>query len=157
MLTFREYRFPRICGILYYKYAYNLRSANKSCYDFPRNRHEAGPALVAEIEAETVGIEVSKNMTPVPGIMKKIAKCESNDTHFKANGEVLTGNYDPRDIGRYQIIKVSGAWKPRSSGTIFTPKKGTRPSPSTYLRSKVLDPGLKAKSAGRKKSLAGNA
>ncbi|OGF82304.1 hypothetical protein A3B18_03115 [Candidatus Giovannonibacteria bacterium RIFCSPLOWO2_01_FULL_46_13] len=75
---------------------------------FPEIGHEAGPALVAEFEAETVGIEVSKNMTPVPGIMKKIAKCESNDTHFKANGEVLTGNYDPRDIGRYQINK--GVW-----------------------------------------------
>lgn len=88
---------------------------------FPEIGHEAGPTLVSGVlvsenaviygSALTARIGVEKKAAEKaaevkgPEIMKKIAKCESNDRHFESDGEVLIGKYDPRDIGRYQINK----------------------------------------------------
>lgn len=81
---------------------------------FPELGHEAGPALTANaVTSENVQVSGStfsvKSGKDIPGIMKKIAICESNDRHFDENGDVLIGKYDARDIGRYQINK--GIWE----------------------------------------------
>ena len=45
----------------------------------------------------------------VPPILWKIARCESNNTHWDGNGEVLRGKVDKSDIGKYQIsLKYHG-------------------------------------------------
>ena len=38
-----------------------------------------------------------------PDILRKIAECESNDSHFDNEGNVIRGFSTPQDIGRYQI------------------------------------------------------
>ena len=72
---------------------------------FPEISYEAGPDFEQ-------GVSVKKDAIfpvggdKVPSVMKKIAICESNDTHFDKNGQVVKGKSDPRDIGRYQINKA---------------------------------------------------
>lgn len=75
---------------------------------FPRISHEAGPAYDPGVYLETNAIISSSALAPgegleIPGIMKKIATCESNDRHFEKDGNVVIGKYNIRDIGRYQI------------------------------------------------------
>lgn len=75
---------------------------------FPEIGYEAGPAYSPDISLERNAVLspttlTSKGVSEVPGIMKKIATCESNDKHFEKNGNVLIGKYDRGDIGRYQI------------------------------------------------------
>lgn len=61
-------------------------------------------AADAEIIYRDVVKEVQVKVTEVPPIMKRIAKCESGDTHFKNGQVVLNGNTNrTSDIGRYQI------------------------------------------------------
>lgn len=36
-------------------------------------------------------------------VLSVIARCESEDRHYDDNGNVLRGEKDPRDIGRFQI------------------------------------------------------
>ncbi len=74
---------------------------------FPEISHEAGPTFDSN-RAVISKVAASPSTLDVPDILKKIAICESNDKHFNEKGEVLTGKYDPRDIGRYQINK--GVW-----------------------------------------------
>jgi hypothetical protein len=63
----------------------------------------------ATIEPEVAYAEriVEVPVKEIPPIMKKIAKCESNDTHFK-NGQVLMVSNTNKsvDIGRYQINTI---------------------------------------------------
>lgn len=45
----------------------------------------------------------------VPELLKRIARCESGDKHFKEDGKVIQGRINPQDIGRYQInLKYHG-------------------------------------------------
>ena len=39
----------------------------------------------------------------IPPILEKISFCESSGKHFDGNGEVLRGEIDPRDTGKFQI------------------------------------------------------
>jgi len=40
-----------------------------------------------------------------PDILRKIAECESGDSHFDNEGNVIRGLVDSNDTGRYQINK----------------------------------------------------
>src|SRR3989344_4587361 len=84
---------------------------------FPEIGHEAGPTFEPDVYIEenalisggalaSQGNEAPINKKAVPAIMKKIAECESHNQHFDESGKVLRGNYDPRDIGRYQINRA---------------------------------------------------
>jgi hypothetical protein len=39
----------------------------------------------------------------VPPILRKIARCESQNTHYDRQGHVLRGRANPHDVGKYQI------------------------------------------------------
>jgi hypothetical protein len=106
MLTFREYRFPQYAGFyienMPYIYAV-LISLAMSC---PEIGYEAGPDVAQEPPVPAEAKAAAQAAKELPEVLRKIAICESNDRHFKENGEVLTGKYDPRDIGRFQINKA---------------------------------------------------
>ena len=75
---------------------------------FPEVGYEAGPAYVPDVYLERNATISANALAPsagleVPGIMRKIAVCESNDRHFDEGGKVVIGKYDIHDIGRYQI------------------------------------------------------
>jgi hypothetical protein len=55
------------------------------------------------IEVKIVETIKTVEVTSVPPILKRIAKCESNNKQFKDNGDVLRGKITPSDIGKYQI------------------------------------------------------
>lgn len=62
----------------------------------------------------------TKQLTDFP-ILEKIAKCESDNKQFKANGDVIRGKKNPSDIGKYQINEYIHNDKARSLGfDIFT-------------------------------------
>ncbi|OGF67196.1 hypothetical protein A3I27_01260 [Candidatus Giovannonibacteria bacterium RIFCSPLOWO2_02_FULL_43_11b] len=75
---------------------------------FPEVGHEAGPTYIQDVYLEKNAMISANALSPsvsleIPGIMRKIATCESNDRHFDKDGKVVIGKYDIRDIGRYQI------------------------------------------------------
>ena len=47
-------------------------------------------------------MEAPKSL-PVPVILDRIAWCESKGKHYDEHAEVLRGNVNPYDIGKYQI------------------------------------------------------
>lgn len=54
------------------------------------------PAVELESKAETV-------VRKLPEVLERIAICESQGKHFDADGNVLRGNYNKYDIGKFQI------------------------------------------------------
>jgi hypothetical protein len=54
--------------------------------------------IVKEVEKPAVGPEPR-----VPPILRKIARCESQNTHYDRQGNVLRGRVNPHDVGKYQI------------------------------------------------------
>jgi hypothetical protein len=62
-----------------------------------------GPVVVREVEIVKA---VEKRVVPeqsVPPILRKIALCESQNTHYDRQGNVLRGTVNPYDVGKYQI------------------------------------------------------
>ena len=57
------------------------------------------------VQEAKADVEVVEQM---PAVLKRIAKCESGDTHFDKNGQVLVRGNTNRsvDVGRYQINSV---------------------------------------------------
>ena len=47
---------------------------------------------------------------PLPPILRKIATCESRNTHYDRHGRVLRGRQNPYDVGKYQIN--AAVWGP---------------------------------------------
>lgn len=74
---------------------------------------------VALASSKTVYEVANRNIVLIdesrPPILKRIAECESNDMHFR-DGEVVRGNVDPNDIGRYQISLTYHGDKARKMG-----------------------------------------
>ena len=65
------------------------------------------PRVVAEKEIVPV-LTVAAPMPvvtepPLPPILRKIATCESRNTHYDRHGRVLRGTRNPQDVGKYQI------------------------------------------------------
>ncbi|MBI2024208.1 hypothetical protein HYT00_02385 [Candidatus Giovannonibacteria bacterium] len=78
---------------------------------FPQIGHEATAPYDSESQSTFIyenavisnnSVHAKTNIV-LPEVMKRIAKCESNDRHFDENGKVLIGKFDTSDIGRYQI------------------------------------------------------
>jgi hypothetical protein len=44
--------------------------------------------------------------TKIPAVLQRIAKCESENKQFKANGDIVRGKVNPNDVGRYQINEL---------------------------------------------------
>ena len=42
-------------------------------------------------------------LSQIPPVMRRIAQCESENRQFDADGDILTGEVNPADIGKYQI------------------------------------------------------
>lgn len=78
---------------------------------FPQIGHEATPPYNPDTANQGIyqnavipqNSALVKNNFVIPAVLKRIAKCESNDRHFDENGKVLVGKFDSRDTGRYQI------------------------------------------------------
>ena len=67
-------------------------------------------------------IETVVSEREVPPVMKRIAKCESNDMHFKKNGQVVTNANTNKtvDIGRHQINETVWGEKAGEMGLDLT-------------------------------------
>jgi len=61
-----------------------------------------GKALDPRVAEMSIEAHVREYFSDTP-ILSKIAYCESHFRHFKSNGEVLTGEITPEDIGVMQI------------------------------------------------------
>ncbi len=61
----------------------------------------------------------------VPPVMQRIAKCESGNTHFDKNGQILVkGNVNKTvDIGKYQVNNFYWGAKARELGLDITKEK----------------------------------
>jgi hypothetical protein len=60
------------------------------------------PNSVALAKTTKYSTPPTKNAS-LSDIMRKIAICESGNTHYLPNGEVIRGKVVPQDIGRYQV------------------------------------------------------
>jgi hypothetical protein len=66
----------------------------------------APPVSVVVKEVEIVKEVEKPAVLPeqrVPPILRKIARCESQNTHYNRQGNVLRGRVNPHDVGKYQI------------------------------------------------------
>ena len=52
---------------------------------------------------QDVIIEIKPEISEIPGILKKIAFCESGNKQFNSDGSVLRGKQNSRDVGKWQI------------------------------------------------------
>ena len=64
--------------------------------------------VVIEESAEPQLLEAEKAPPPppkkeIPALLARIAYCESRNRQFDAQGNVLRGESNPQDIGKYQI------------------------------------------------------
>lgn len=63
----------------------------------------------------------SNTAARIPGILKRIAFCESGGRQFDDQGRVIRGVYNPADIGKYQInLSVWGDEAKRLGYDIFS-------------------------------------
>ena len=65
----------------------------------PRMAEERGGAPVLAVAAPASAVPEA----PLPPILRKIAACESRNTHYDRQGRVLRGTRNPHDVGKYQI------------------------------------------------------
>jgi hypothetical protein len=63
-----------------------------------------GPEVIREVEKvkEVEKVVVVKERR-IPPILRKIAACESNNSHYDRRGNVLRGKVNRHDVGKYQI------------------------------------------------------
>lgn len=72
-----------------------------------------------ELSEPEITPNINNNLTKVekpliiPKILKQIALCESKGRHYDENGEVLKGQINPNDTGKYQIS--STYWKDKGN------------------------------------------
>jgi hypothetical protein len=71
----------------------------------PKRVQRTVPAPVPSVEIDAYGapIRYQNSASKLPTIFAHVAKCESNSSHYDANGNVLHGRVDWDDIGKYQI------------------------------------------------------
>ena len=68
----------------------------------------------------------TKPREDTPAILEKIAYCESRGRQFDENGEVIRGEHNPDDIGKYQInLENWGAEAKKLGFDLFT-EEGNR-------------------------------
>lgn len=121
-----QYRFPQYAGFYIANMPYIYLILVGLSLAFPEIGHEAGPNYDPDVYLEDNALIFSNALWPkggieIPEIMHKIAKCESGDRHFDANGKVLVGKYNRYDLGRYQINRLYWEEKSKELGyDIFT-------------------------------------
>ena len=60
----------------------------------------------------------------LPPIFARIAYCESRDRQFDKDGNVLRGNVNPYDVGRYQINTLHWADQAKKLGFDLNTEEG---------------------------------
>ncbi len=60
----------------------------------------------------------------LPSIFARIAYCESRDRQFDEDGNVLRGNVNPNDVGRYQINTLQWAEQAKKLGFDLNTEEG---------------------------------
>jgi hypothetical protein len=81
---------------------------------FALGRARPAPPVSVVVQEVEIVKEVPKlvevHESQVPPILRKIARCESQNTHYDRQGHVLQGRANPHDVGKYQIN--TAVWGP---------------------------------------------
>ena len=81
----------------------HLINTTVSNYIHKANAYIESAYTTTNYTKETITINDKEIPTEIPPVMKRIAKCESNNSHFDSKGNVTLGKVDKNDIGKYQI------------------------------------------------------
>jgi hypothetical protein len=54
----------------------------------------------------TMQAQAEDKVIEIPPVLKRIAKCESNNQQFLSNGDIVRGKINHNDIGKYQINEL---------------------------------------------------
>ena len=90
---FRVKRFVRKVVII----TFLIGIASGSLYASFRAGQKMFPDIVYAIQEQVVYV----TSTSTPPVLQRIAKCESNGSHYDKNGQVIIGK--TQDVGKYQI------------------------------------------------------
>ena len=63
----------------------------------------AGVSTSVSADASKIAMAKPRDEEEVPEVLERIAMCESRGHQFDENGDVVRGEHNPDDIGKYQI------------------------------------------------------